>query len=275
MSPPKLYGLLLTGGKSSRMGRDKAVLEYGGQTQADRAFDLLGKVCERVFVSSRRDQADLAGRTGRPQIHDLVENLGPAGGIFSALKTHPDAAWLVLACDLPFVSEAVLQVLAARRDATHPATAFRSTHDGLPEPVCAIYEPSFLPHLEQFLADDIRCPRKMLIRLGVPLLDPPDGRALDNVNEPVAFEAALAQLAARPVRLRYFAILRERFGRDEENRVTSARTPAELYAEIAAAARLDLPVRSVRAAINGTFVDMATPLAANDEVTFIPPVAGG
>ena len=61
MSIPPLYGLVLTGGRSTRMGRDKAALEYGGQAQADRAFDLLARVCDKVFVSARADLSRTIG----------------------------------------------------------------------------------------------------------------------------------------------------------------------------------------------------------------------
>ena len=275
MSAPKLYGLVLTGGKSSRMGRDKAALEYGGQLQADRAFELLTMVCERVFVSARKDQSDLPGRAGRPQIHDVVENIGPAGGMLSAFKTHPECAWLVLACDLPFLSEGVLRDLIAKRRADQIATAYRSENDGLPEPLCAIYEPGYLPHLEKFLAEDVRCPRKILIRLGVPLLELPDTRALDNVNEPGEFDAAKKRLATRRVRVLYFASLREQAARDEEQVETQAVSAENLYDELAARHGFRLPSNRIRAAVNGSFVAMGDALRDGDEVVFVAPVAGG
>jgi molybdopterin-guanine dinucleotide biosynthesis protein A len=186
---PEIFGLVLVGGRSTRMGRDKAALEYGGKPQAVAAFELLSKCCSKVFLSCRQGQnADL------PAIHDVVENIGPMGGIVSAFHDYPDKAWLVLACDLPFLTEATLRDLIARRDASQLATAFRSAHDGLPEPLCAIYEPAVAGKLREFVAQEKVCPRKALIKLGVPLLDLPDGRALDNVNHPHEFEEARAAL---------------------------------------------------------------------------------
>lgn len=275
MNTTLLYGLLLTGGRSARMGRDKAALEYGGQLQADRAFGLLGKVCDRVFVSARRDQSDLPGRAGRPQIHDAVEDLGPAGGILSAFRTHPDCAWLVLACDLPFLGEAVLRDLVARRNPEQPATAYRSASDGLPEPLCAIYEPAWLAILAKFLAENMRCPRKMLIRTGVPLLDLPDVRALDNINEPGEFEVASKRLIRREVRVLYFASLREQAGSDAESVATTAATPRDLYRELAERHHFRLGPERIRAAVNGRFVEMTEPLRDGDEIVFVAPVAGG
>jgi molybdopterin-guanine dinucleotide biosynthesis protein A len=140
------------------------------------------------------------GRAGKPQIHDINDSGGPAVGILSALRAHPGAAWLVLACDLPFLTAGVLAVLIAGRNSARPATAFQSSGDGLPEPLCAIYEPAFLPVLEAFLAGGLKCPRKMLIKLDLPLLRLPDPGALDNVNEPGEFAEASTRLRP-PLRL--------------------------------------------------------------------------
>ena len=275
MTPPPLYGLVLTGGRSTRMGRDKATLEYGGQPQADRAFDLLTGVCERVFVSARADQAALPGRAGKPQIHDINDSGGPAVGILSALRAHPDAAWLVLACDLPFLTAGVLAALVADRNSARPATAFQSSGDGLPEPLCAIYEPAFLPVLEAFRAGGLKCPRKMLIKLDLPLLRLPDPGALDNVNEPAEFAKASARLRPRSVSVRYFAALRERAGRAVEKVSTAAPDAATLYQELAARHHFTLAADKVRVSVNAAYAPMTTPLNEGDEVIFIPPVAGG
>lgn len=182
---PELYGLVLVGGRSTRMGRDKATLEYGGKPQAVAAYELLSGCCAKVFLSCRQ------GQTSRlPAIHDTVENLGPIGGILSAFSAHPDKAWLVLACDLPFLTETTLHNLIARRDPTQWATAYRSAHDGKPEPLCAIYEPAIAGKLRAFVAGGEQCPRKALMKLAVPLWDLPEARALDNVNHPHEFEEA-------------------------------------------------------------------------------------
>ena len=77
------------------------------------------------------------------------------------------------------------------------------------------------------------------------------------------------------IKILYYAILCEQAGRAEESRPTNAATVGELYAELAHAYPFTLPLKSLRAAVNGAFVAMNTGLHNNDEVTFIPPVAGG
>jgi molybdopterin-guanine dinucleotide biosynthesis protein A len=193
MSAP-LHGLILAGGSSTRMQRDKAALTYQGKTQLDRAAELLSRHVRQVFVSVRAAQAGEPTRANRPMIVDCVPGEGPLIGIRSALLTYPEVAWLVLACDLPFLSDASLDTLIRRRDADGFATAYRSVHDGLPEPLCAIWEPSAAAMLAGYQNGGGLCPRKFLIRSGARLIDLEEPRALDNINTPEEYSEAVAAL---------------------------------------------------------------------------------
>jgi molybdopterin-guanine dinucleotide biosynthesis protein A len=280
MSAP-LHGLVLAGGRSTRMGRDKAALEYSGRSQLERAFALLDPLVARAFVSVRADQGADPLRARFAQIVDAAPGLeGPAAGILSALRAHPQAAWLVLACDLPFLDAGTLQHLIARRDPTRVATAFRSSRDALPEPLCAIYEPSALAALEQFVASGRNCPRKFLIQSDALLLDQPSAEALANVNTPTELDDARSRMAQpavtpRELRVQYFALLREQAGRRDEAVTTSAPTPRELFAELSSRHGFTLAPEHLKVAVNSEFSDWSRPLAAGDHVVFIPPVAGG
>ncbi len=118
-------------------------------------------------------------------IVDSVAGEGPIVGIRSALAAHPEVAWLVLACDLPFLSDAVIEGLLRERDPSALATAYRSAHDGLPEPLVRNLgtrgRRGCSPNTK---AGGGHCPRKFLIRHGAHLLELADPRALDNVNTP-------------------------------------------------------------------------------------------
>jgi molybdenum cofactor guanylyltransferase len=192
----QVFGLILAGGSSSRMQRDKAALQYGGKSQLDRAFELAARHVPRVFVSVRPSQVGDPARARHPMIVDSIAGEGPIVGIRSALAANPQVAWLVLACDLPFLSDAALSQLLRERDPTAVATAYRSAHDGLPEPLCAVWEPAAAAALAAYEAKGGHCPRKFLIRQAVPLLAPRDPRALDNVNTPEEYSRALASLDA-------------------------------------------------------------------------------
>jgi molybdopterin-guanine dinucleotide biosynthesis protein A len=276
-APAPVYGLLLAGGRSSRMGRDKATLPYAGRTQLERAMDLLGPRVRRHFVSLRADQAQDPARRAFPHILDRQENLGPLAGILAAQAEYPHVAWLVLACDLPLLDGPSLDELLARRAPARLATAYRSSHDRLPEPLCAIWEPASREPLIRYAASGRDCPRKFLIGSDVELLDQPHPRALDNINTPAEYRSVMNQLdpAVRSVSVQYFAILREQAGRSEERLSTTARTPRELYAELRGRHPFTLEPAVLRVAVNAEFCDWEQPLAAGDTVVFIPPVAGG
>lgn len=274
-----LAGLLLTGGRSTRMQRDKATLAYHGMSQLDWAARLLAQQVPQVFVSVRADQRDDPARQGWPHIVDQHEGVGPIAGIVAAQATHPDHAWLVLACDLPFLDDDCLVQLIAQRDPQQFATAYRSSHDGLPEPLCAIYEPRSRDALLQAIAAGRQCPRKFLIQSPTRLLELRDRRALDNINSGAEYVSAMDSLAttgfSQALRVQYYALLREQAGRSDEQLDSGARTPGELYAELSRRYPFTLTVEQLRVAINGEFADWSQPLTAGDRVVFIPPVAGG
>lgn len=172
------------------MQRDKAALAYHGQPQLAWAYDLVSQVCAATFVSVRPEQRDEPTRREFPQIVDRQPGTGPIAGISAALQEHPKVAWLVIACDLPFLTRETLQHLIAQRNPDRIATAYRSAHDALPEPLCAIWEPQAREALLAYIASGKQCPRKLLINSNALLLDLPDARALDNVNTAQEFAAA-------------------------------------------------------------------------------------
>jgi molybdopterin-guanine dinucleotide biosynthesis protein A len=193
-----LYGLVLAGGRSTRMQRDKAALSYHGRTQLEWAMELIAPHVERAFVSVRPDQANDPVRTKFARIVDRHENLGPIAGIAAAQAEHPEAAWLVLACDLPFLDGGTLKHLIWARQPERQATAYRSSHDGLPEPLCAIYEPASRAAISAYIATGKHCPRKFLLQADAALIDEPNPRALDNVNTPEEYGSAMKDLSKGP-----------------------------------------------------------------------------
>lgn len=287
---PTLFGLVLAGGASRRMQHDKATLAYHGRPQLHHAFELVSSACAAAFVSVRPDQRDEPTRAALPQIIDRQPGIGPIAGIAAALTQHPKVAWLVVACDLPFLDAATLDHLIARRDPQRLATAYRSAHDGLPEPLCAIWEPSAREPLQAFIASGKQCPRKFLIDADTLLLDLPSPAALDNVNTPQELDAARRQLDASTdgaapfstqrsgaveIRVQYFALFREQAGRSEETIRTNATTPAALYRELQSQHPFKLAQSQLKVAINNDFAAWDRPLASGDTLVFIPPVAGG
>ncbi|MEO0973321.1 MAG: NTP transferase domain-containing protein [Pseudomonadota bacterium] len=197
MSAP-LRGLLLAGGRSRRMHEDKALLRYrDGRTQLEVTHALLSQVANDVLLSVRDDQRGEPERARFAQLVDLPEVEGPASGIRAAQLHDPQAAWLVVACDLPCLDEHTLRALVQAREPRANATAYRSSHDDLPEPLCAIWEPSSAATLVELLADGRNCPRKALLRMNTHLIAQADPASLDNANTPQERDRIVSALAGR------------------------------------------------------------------------------
>jgi molybdopterin-guanine dinucleotide biosynthesis protein A len=273
------------------MGRDKAsmILRGNGQTQAANALRLLEGSCARVFLSLREGQEKPEGCGSVEILRDAVSCGGPLAGILTAMRHDPEAAWLVLACDLPFVDPDVISRLLAGRDDA-PFTAFASAVDGLPEPLCAIYGPAALPILEEHAARGHVCPRHIMAEEGARLLELPAAarHALENINTPrdlemmtrfsdpgAAAPEPIGETPGREVRLGWFGLLAEQRGRREEMLVTPAGTVGELFAELAARDGTVGFTSGVRFAVNDEFAPPDHPLKAGDKVVFMPPFSGG
>jgi molybdopterin-guanine dinucleotide biosynthesis protein A len=193
-SASDVYGLVLSGGASRRMQHDKALIDYHGQPQLRWTYRLLSSVLQRVFISVRANQRDEPVRRDLPQIVDAFDDAGPAAGILSAQALYPKAAWLVVACDLPRLDAETLQHLLRARDPQREATAFISSHDGLPEPLCALWEPASHGKLLERVQAGRSCPRKALIQGDTQLLQPLSALALDNINTPEELATLRASL---------------------------------------------------------------------------------
>lgn len=172
-----LLGLVLAGGASRRMGTDKGAISYHGRSQRAYAAELLESVCEAVYVSVRADQvADL-----EPDLTPLVDataDIGPMAGHLAAFAHRPDAAWLVVACDMPLLTASTLQALVAARDPSYEAVAFAGT-DGRPEPMVALWEPAMGKALQKAATAGRHSLRDVLRAGRCRMLPAPEGALFD------------------------------------------------------------------------------------------------
>lgn len=192
---PSLYGLVLAGGKSQRMGQDKGAMEYHGKPQREYMADLLSDICEQVYLSVRPDQEV---DSTYQRLSDTFLGLGPLGGLLSAFREKPDVAWLVVACDLPLLDKLAIKELVAARNPSSLATAFNSPVNEFPEPLIAIWEPRAYRVGLEFLAQGYSCPRKVLINSEVSLIDAQRPETLMNVNQPEESEKVMERLQQKP-----------------------------------------------------------------------------
>jgi molybdopterin-guanine dinucleotide biosynthesis protein A len=176
---PPVAGAVLAGGRSRRMGRDKAVLPVDGQMMAARVANALRRAgCGPVFAVG----GDLVALTaaGVPGIGDRWPGEGPLGAIITAL-THTGAPTVVVACDLPWLDEAsVAALMPTSSSAAFDVTVATSGRD---EPLCACWMPSALPELIQQFDIGERAVHRVFTALAVRRV-PVEPAALSNVNTP-------------------------------------------------------------------------------------------
>lgn len=190
---PRLYGLVLSGGKSTRMGTDKGEIVYHQLPQREHIYKLLEKCCEHVYQSLGSSQLDSLP-SECSIIFDEDEFKGPYNGIMSAHNKYPEVSWLVIACDLPLINEKVLNQLVSSRDTAKAATVFATKKSKLPEPLVAIWEAKGLQEAKKQLEENPSGPRKFLMHSDVKLVYPENDEVLFNANSKEEYEDALSKL---------------------------------------------------------------------------------
>ncbi|MDP2052016.1 MAG: molybdenum cofactor guanylyltransferase [Acidobacteriota bacterium] len=190
-------GIVLAGGLSTRMGRDKASLPFGTETLLERAIRIVGEVAGDVIVVARPDHATPPGIR---VVHDPIANLGPLAGIAAGLSASHSDVNVVVACDMPLVRPEVLRRLIALREDADICVA---VVDGHASPLCAVYRSSVAGVAQALLAGGER--RVMALLDGVQTkrveaalfrdLDP-DLDSFVSCNTPEAYAAALVRLKA-------------------------------------------------------------------------------
>lgn len=170
--------LILSGGQSSRMGEEKRLIHYHGKPQEQYLFELLSDYFSEVYVSINQNQT-----TDLPYIEDL--DLGvksPMVGVVSAFNQNPNSAWLVVACDMPFVDKKAIEFLLQHRNPEKYATAFENSDEHFPEPLLAIYEPIIFPKLEEAINQGKKSPMKVLQNLDIESLHSFDNQWIKSIN---------------------------------------------------------------------------------------------
>lgn len=182
-----LSGLVLAGGYSSRMGRDKAALVYDGQTLLERAARCLRPFCDELFLSLRADQA-VSSPHFDDVIRDELREIGPAAALLAAHDRLPTRSFFVLACDFPRAETAAVRELLNEK--TSYAACFEHG-DGTPEPLFALWHPSALRRLCHRVAGGRTGPIGALRDGPTLLVKPSRTEWLRNANTPEQFRAAL------------------------------------------------------------------------------------
>lgn len=179
-----IYGLVLTGGKSQRMQRDKALLEYQGKPHAQFIYEALTPYCEKVFISARQDQWHNTPLASLPTLIDQQDSVGPFAGILTALETYPQVNWLIMACDLAYFQPKMIEKLINHARYNVVATCYQNQDQGFPEALCGLYTPLALKLFQKAKKAKIYCPVKILQMGDYHLISPDQPLDIANINTP-------------------------------------------------------------------------------------------
>jgi len=278
-------GIVLAGGRSSRMGTPKATLEWHGSTLLRRVTGIVARATGGPVVVVRAPGQELPAMPNGVEVtEDAREGRGPLQGLaagLAALDGREEVAF-VSSTDAPLLHPAFVRRVVAALDGEHDVALPRA--GGFPHPLAAAYRTALLPDVEKLLAADRMRPAFLFETCRVRrldealLLDDPAVAAFDpeldsvlNLNEPEDYEAA-RERPAPEVAVRCYGALRSRHGAGRSPVLVRAATLA------AAAAAVDLELdEHVVAALNGDQItrDPDEPLATGDSVAFVAADAGG
>ena len=195
----KRGAVVLCGGRSTRMGRDKATLPFGDALLLQRIVRTLLPLVEDLVVVGHAGQAIPALPETVRIARDLIHDQGPLGGLQAALRQTRAEAVYVSGCDVPFLQPAFVSLLF---DALGTAQIAVAEEGGFTHPLAAVYRPAVLPVVDRLLAAERRRPVFLFeevetVRVGDASLREadPELRSLENINTPEAYAAALARLA--------------------------------------------------------------------------------
>ena len=193
-------GVVLAGGKSSRMGASKAELPFMGEPLLRRVVNRLSEAVADVVVIGPPTLQMLV-----PDVlvwSDVTVPVGPLGGLYTALKMTPCERLFLVACDMPLLQPALIRTMLAVAEAHRASDAVTLLSNGRMEPLHAVYARSSLDAVEEALASGQRAMHLLLERLAVVTMSPeivvredPRGVSALNVNTPEDWRHAL-QLAA-------------------------------------------------------------------------------
>lgn len=192
---PPIYGLVLAGGKSKRMGVDKATIQYHEHNQAQWTVKLLERFCTKVYLSRRADQNSI--EEVENILFDKIDDVGPIGGIASAFMQTPQAAWFVVACDMPLLHSGELERLIKSRNPYRFATSLIDEKKGFAEPLASIYEPKIYFKLLAAMSRNQLCPTKLLAQVSIQPVQVLDANVLENANTQADLQNVLLTLNGR------------------------------------------------------------------------------
>ena len=180
MKSEEVTGIILAGGKSSRMGYDKGLAIVDGKKMVESVHDALKKVVNKVIIISNTDVYDFLNL---PVFKDEYADKGPVGGIYTGLLHSSTDKNLIVACDMPFVTESLMKKVLASSNAFQVVVP--SLKDKV-EPLCGFYKKEITASLKEMIEEGILPVHKVIRSFNYKILpiDESMARAFTNVNSP-------------------------------------------------------------------------------------------
>lgn len=175
-----INALIMAGGEGSRLGMDKAFIQYYGEPQVLRLHKILKSLGLEVYISCRRDQQEKF-RNICPLIFDREPSIGPIGGVLAAMVAHTDHDWLVVACDMPMVSVQTLQNLLNHRG-PEPVITYKSEKKPFPEVLLTLYRKELLATFQKAVESKSYSFQNLLKSVDTLFIPPDNEQELINVN---------------------------------------------------------------------------------------------
>jgi molybdopterin-guanine dinucleotide biosynthesis protein A len=140
-----ITAIILAGGKSSRMGTDKGLMDLNGKAMVEHVLASVRHITNNIIIVANNNKYN---RFGYIVYKDILKNCGPMGGIYSGLTYSTTENNLVISCDIPFISNKLLQYVIKNSNGYDVAVP---VHNGKLEPLCAIYSKKCVQKLKDLL----------------------------------------------------------------------------------------------------------------------------
>ena len=177
-------GIILSGGKSTRMGKDKGLIELNGKPMIHHVIDHIDPICNQILISANDKAYE---NLGYPVFNDEINEIGPAGGIISSLKHSSNEKNIIISCDLPYASTAFIQKLLDLSGDYEITLPKSGPHY---QPLCAVYSKEVYSVFMEFVKKEIYSLKTIIKQFRIQVVEQADieefdlSKELRNINSP-------------------------------------------------------------------------------------------
>jgi len=194
----QLFGMVVCGGKSNRMGEDKSLLNYYGIPQRYYVYEMLQAFCEKVFISCNREQAKtISEKYNSIPDNLLYENTGPMAALLTSFEKHKEVSFLAVGCDYPFIKKEDLEKLVEARNKNTLAVSYFHKEAGVEEPLLAIYENACFPLMKNNFVNKRYSLRYFLKEINASKIIPSNPETIVSIDTAEQYQNAMQIIRSR------------------------------------------------------------------------------